>query len=102
MEKGVTLAFHRDIETAIYNTLPHDIPRFLKAHPLGSPLAFVGGTQSTEVKQVGMVATERIAEGRISWIEGSHLYPFERPDETAAEVLRWLSLFRGESDPGGA
>jgi len=99
MEKGVTLAFHRDIETAIYNTLPHDIPRFLKAHPLGAPLAFVGGTQSAEVRQVGMVATERIAEGRISWIEGSHLYPFERPDETSAEVLRWLSLFRGEKPP---
>ncbi|CAN7407929.1 alpha/beta fold hydrolase [Rhizobacter sp. LjRoot28] len=93
MERGHTLAFRREVETDIYNTLPHDIPRFLRSHPLQCPLAFIGGTRSTEVRQVGMLATERIAHGRVSWIDGTHLYPFERPDETSAEVLRWLSLF---------
>jgi hypothetical protein len=52
----------------------------------------VGGTESAEVRQVGMRITERLADGRISWIEGSHLFPFERPHETADEVLRWLKL----------
>jgi pimeloyl-ACP methyl ester carboxylesterase len=96
MEPGATLAFRREVETEIYNTLPHDIPRFLRSHPLQAPLAFIGGTQSTEVRQVGMAATESIADGRVSWIEGTHLFPFEHPDATAREVLRWLSLFRGE------
>ncbi|HEY0819987.1 MAG TPA: alpha/beta hydrolase, partial [Rhizobacter sp.] len=74
------------------NTLAHDIPGFLRRHPLRHPLAFIGGTQSTEVKRVGMHATERLANGRVSWIEGEHLFPFERPDETSAEVLRWLKV----------
>lgn len=90
MPQGVTLAFRRDVETQIYDTIPHDIPRFLRRHPLRCPLAFVGGTQSTEVRQVGMAATERLAQGRISWVDGSHLFPFEKPDQAAAEVLHWL------------
>ncbi|MCR5882819.1 alpha/beta hydrolase [Rhizobacter sp. J219] len=92
MPPGVTLAFRREVETDIYNTLAHDIPGFLRRHPLRHPLAFVGGTQSTEVRQVGMHATERLAHGRVSWIEGSHLFPFERPEDTSAEVLRWLKV----------
>lgn len=91
--EGYTLAFRREVETDIYRTIAHDIPSFLRRHPLQCPLAFVGGTQSTEVKQVGMAATERLAEGRVSWVEGSHLFPFERPQETATEVQRWLDTF---------
>lgn len=87
---GYTLSFRRDIETDIYNTIAHDIPGFLRRHPLRCPLAFIGGRQSTEVRQVGMAATERVAQGRVSWVEGSHLFPFERPMETAAEVIKWL------------
>jgi len=87
---GYTLSFRRDIETDIYNTIAHDIPGFLRRHPLRCPLAFIGGRQSTEVRQVGMAATERVAQGRVSWIEGSHLFPFERPTETASEVIKWL------------
>jgi len=90
LERGYTLGFQREVETAIYNTIPHDIPGFLRKHPLHCPLAFIGGTQSTEVRQVGMNATERLTEGRVSWIEGSHLFPFEKPTETVAEVLKWL------------
>lgn len=88
---GFTLTFRREIETQIYNTIPHDIPGFLRRHPLKCPVAFIGGKQSTEVRQVGMAATERITARRISWLEGSHLFPFERPKETAAEVLQWLT-----------
>lgn len=92
LPEGVTLSFRRDVETDIYNTLAHDIPGFLRRHPLQCPLAFVGGLQSTEVKRVGMVATQRLAQGRVSWIDGTHLFPFERPQETSAEVLRWLKV----------
>jgi len=88
--KGCILAFRREVETEIYNTIPHDIPGFLRRHPLQCPVAFIGGTQSTEVRQVGMTVTERLTQGRISWMEGSHLFPFERPKESAAEVVKWL------------
>jgi pimeloyl-ACP methyl ester carboxylesterase len=88
------LAFEREIETAIYNSLPHHIARVLRSHPLQCPVAFVRGTESVEVRRVGLGATERLAHGRVSAIEGSHLFPFERPTETAAEVLRWIETFR--------
>lgn len=85
------LGFHREIETAIYNTLPHHIDRVLRAHPLQCELAFVRGTESAEVRQVGMHATERLAKGRIEAVAGSHLFPFERPAETAAMVLKLIA-----------
>ena len=90
--KGQQLSFDRVVETDIYNTLPHHLDRVLRRHPLECAMAFVRGTESQEVRQVGLRATERLAQGRISAIEGSHLFPFERPVETAREVLRWIDL----------
>ncbi|MEO8059964.1 MAG: alpha/beta hydrolase [Burkholderiales bacterium] len=92
--KGRGLAFDRAIETAIYTSLPHHLARMLRSHPLQCPLAFVRGTESEEVKRVGMAATLRLAQGRVSSIKGSHLYPFEHPEETAAEVLRWIGAMQ--------
>mgnify|MGYP001550567554 FL=1 len=89
---GHRLAFDRGIETAIYNSLPHQIPRLLRTHPLQCPVAFVQGAQSNEVRRVGLAATERLAHGRISTLDGTHLFPLERPDPTAAEVLRWIEV----------
>jgi pimeloyl-ACP methyl ester carboxylesterase len=85
------LSFQREVETAIYNTLPHHIDRVLRTHPLQCELAFVRGTESAEVRQVGMHATERVAKGRIESVAGSHLFPFERPAETAATVMKLIA-----------
>jgi pimeloyl-ACP methyl ester carboxylesterase len=87
------LAFDRRVETAIYDSLPHHIPQLLRRHPLQCPVAFVRGTDSVEVQRVGLRATERLTRGRITAIEGSHLFPFERPQETAAAVLHWIEAF---------
>ena len=79
------------METSIYDTLPHHLARLLRAHPLHCGLAFVRGTESTEVRYVGLSTTQRLAQGRISAIPGSHLFPMEHPLETATEVLRWIA-----------
>ena len=84
---GVRLAFDRAVETRIYNTLPHHFGTLLKRHPPACPVHYLGGTRSTEGRQVGMAMTRALTQGRIGWIEGSHLYPMERPDETAQAVL---------------
>ena len=97
MEAGHGLAFRREVETLIYNTLPHDLTARLRRHPLACPMAFVGGTQSVEVRQVGMRATERWTHGRVSWVEGSHLFPLEQPATAAAQVLHWLQVFDAAS-----
>jgi len=88
---GVTLAFRRDVETHIYNTLPHHMGRLLQRHPPRCPVAFIGGTRSTENHQAGLATTRALAHGRIEWIEGSHLFPMEKPAATAAAVLRALA-----------
>lgn len=90
---GARLSFRREVETDIYNTLPHHLARVLKRHPLQCPLAFVGGTRSVELRQVGLGATRRLAHGHVSMVDGSHLFPFEQPALTAAEVLRCIAAF---------
>ena len=80
------LSFDRDVETAIYNTLPHNLDTLLKRHPLKCPVSFIGGTQSVEMKQVGMAMTEKVTKGRIMMLDGSHLFPMEKPLATAAAM----------------
>lgn len=84
---GVRLAFDRAVETRLYNTLPHHFGALLKRHPPACPVHYLGGTRSAEGRQVGMAMTRALTQGRIGWIEGTHLYPMERPDETAQAVL---------------
>ncbi|MEZ5702569.1 MAG: hypothetical protein R3E42_12500 [Burkholderiaceae bacterium] len=52
------LCFDRDVETRIYNTLPHNLDSLLRRHPLQCPVGFIGGTESLEMKQVGMRMTQ--------------------------------------------
>ncbi|MFN3417205.1 MAG: alpha/beta fold hydrolase [Caldimonas sp.] len=91
------LSFRREVETAIYNSLPHHLHWLLRRRPLPCPVAFVGGTRSVEVKQVGLRGTEQVVQGRLQWIEGSHLFPFEKPEEAARAVLQWLQRFEHDA-----
>ncbi|MDE2433349.1 MAG: alpha/beta hydrolase [Burkholderiales bacterium] len=87
------LSFDRDIETAIYRTLPHRLVQELRRHPVRCPSAFIGGTRSHEVRSIGLSATRRLVGDRVSWVQGSHLFPMEHPQQTAQEVLQWLQRF---------
>ena len=89
------LAFDRDIETHIYNTLPDNLGTLLRRHPLKCPVAFVGGTHSREMRQVGMDFTARVVKGRIMMLDGSHLFPMEKPVATAAAIEAALRNFMG-------
>ena len=80
------LSFDREVETAIYNTLPHNLVQLLKRHPLQCPVAFIGGRLSAEIRQAGMGLTRQVTHGRISMLDGSHLFPMEKPLVTAASV----------------
>lgn len=85
------LRFRPEIEAGIYSTVPHRLQAYLRLHPPGGPVAFIAGTRSREVRQVGLAATSRLCHGRVGWIEGSHLFPFEKPEETVAAVLDWMA-----------
>lgn len=92
-ERGgqVELAFHREVETRIYNTLPHHLGVVLKRHPPRCPVGFLAGTQSAELRQGGTAGAQALAQHRFQWVEGTHLFPMERPDDTAAAVLALLA-----------
>lgn len=87
----VALGFHREVETRIYDTLPHHMGSIVKRHPPRCPVAFLAGTQSQELRQGGSAGAKALAQHRFHWMEGSHLFPMERPDETAAAVLAALA-----------
>jgi pimeloyl-ACP methyl ester carboxylesterase len=91
---GARLGFDREVETRIYNTLPHHLPQFLRAHPPRCPVAFIAGTQSKEMQHGGVEASKAMAKDRFVWMEGTHLYPMERPEDTADEVLRLLGTMQ--------
>lgn len=80
--EGVQLRFDRDVEAAIYSSLPHDMGEVLrKPYPL--PIGFVAGTRSQELRQAGLASTRRLVGENLVMIEGSHLYPMESPELTA-------------------
>jgi pimeloyl-ACP methyl ester carboxylesterase len=93
-EGRVVLGFQREIETHIYNALPHQLDRVVAAHPPRCPVAYVAARQSVIVRQAGLGLARVLAGERFEWVEGNHLYPMEQPDETAATVLRILQNMR--------
>lgn len=80
------LSFDREVETAIYNSLPHKLDSLLKRHPLKCPAAFIGGTHSAEMRQAGMELTQQVVKGRVMMLDGSHLIPMEKPLAAAAAI----------------
>ena len=47
---------------------------------------FIGGLQSDENRQVGLAMTQQVTRGRVAMLDGSHLYPMEKPLATAAAI----------------
>jgi len=83
---GVELRFSREVETVIYNTLPHHMGEILR-DPFPVPIGFIGGTASAEMRQAGMRATRRLVGENFVMVEGGHLFPMESP-ELAAHKTR--------------
>ena len=50
-------------------------------------MAFVGGLASVEMKQAGgLDSIAELTQGRVMMLDGSHLFPMEKPLATAAAV----------------
>jgi pimeloyl-ACP methyl ester carboxylesterase len=84
--EGVQLRFSREIETAIYRSLPHHLGELVEP-PFPVPIGFIGGTDSVELRQAGLGATRRLVGRHFARIEGGHLFPMESP-ELAAKLTR--------------
>jgi pimeloyl-ACP methyl ester carboxylesterase len=91
-----TLAFDRHIEYLIYRTLPRTLGARL-VHGAPVPVGFIAGTHSKEIRKVGLNATRRATGGQVEWLEGSHLFPMEKPLETARAVQRVLRVLEARA-----
>ena len=79
---GVRLAFDPKIEYEIYRTTPHDIHAYLPRFQV--PGGMIVGRSSDVVERVGLATSRR--RFVVRKLEGGHLFPFERPVETARAV----------------
>lgn len=88
--EGRSLTFTREVEYRIYTTLPHRLGRMTR-RPFPVPVTFIGGTDSREIRMAGLAATRRLTRGRMVRTEGTHLFPFEHPAETARLILESIA-----------
>jgi pimeloyl-ACP methyl ester carboxylesterase len=85
----VRLTFLRDIETAVYRTLPHHLGSLVR-RPFPVPIGFIGGRQSVECRLAGLGATRRLVGRHFEQIDGGHLFPMEYPVSAAMAVHRMI------------
>ncbi len=90
----VQLGFLREVETRIYNTLPHHLGTLMRKHPPQCPVGFIAGEVSAEMRQGGTVAAKALAGERYRTMPGGHLYAMEQPEQTAALVLSLIDSFK--------
>ncbi|MDI9333262.1 MAG: alpha/beta hydrolase [Cytophagales bacterium] len=91
-----TLKFKREIEAKFYAYFPDNVMAMLRKHPLQCPFHFVGGLHSRELAAIGLGGTEKLVAARagntLRRVEGPHLFPMERPLETAHMIDELVKL----------
>jgi len=80
--EGVRLAFDPSIEYRIYRSFPHDLASELPR--LRVPAGVICGRESAESRRLGLATTRR--HFRVVRIPGSHLFPFEHPEQAARAI----------------
>lgn len=86
---GRQLKFRPQVEHAIYRTLPHDYRRY--RGQLKVPALLITGQESDVLRPVDVVWLRRHFNMQVSQQAGSHLFPLERPLETAQSILQGIS-----------
>ena len=80
-ESGLKLFFEPRIEAEIYQTLAHGFAKFRRR--LKVPAAYIGGTFSREARLARLGFMRKNFSFDFYFLEGSHLFPLEKPLETA-------------------
>ena len=86
LEENGSLKLHFDagVEAKIYATVPDHLPRLKEK--LTTPIAYIGGTLSTEARLARISFMKKEFPFKYLAIEGSHLFPFELPRDTAQAI----------------
>lgn len=88
VEQGFELFFQRRVEARIYRTIPHSLPAF--RGKLRVPAVYIGGTDSEEARLARLGFMKRHFPFDFHFVAGSHLFPLEKPFETAAKIIEVL------------
>jgi pimeloyl-ACP methyl ester carboxylesterase len=100
-EKGLGRQLHFRVATEmeIYKTIPHSLHEL--EGRLKIPAAFVAGRRSREMKLMGGPELMESAFGmRVHEVQGTHLFPLEKPVETAEVVVRAVDELLEGADGG--
>jgi len=89
-DRGLELFFKPSIEAKIYRALPHNLPKFRGR--LKVPAAYIGGTHSQEARLARLSFMKKHLPFEFYFLEGSHLFPLERPQQTAEIIDKILSI----------
>ncbi len=85
---GFELSFSPRIESKIYRTIPHHLPK-LRGR-LSVPTTYIGGSDSREGQLARLSFMRKHFGIIIETIEGTHLFPLEKPELTAKMIKRLI------------
>lgn len=87
-EGGYKLFFDQQIEAQIYRTIPHNLPKL--RGKIDVPITYIGGTNSREAELARLSFMRKNFTINFKLVEGSHLFPFEKPLETAEMIAQQI------------
>ena len=90
------LRFDPATEGSIYRGVPHTSPG--RTRQLQVPLAVVRGRQSRVVMRHHASAVARMPQGESMTVPGGHMFPLERPQDTAGLLKELFQRWAGRSD----
>jgi pimeloyl-ACP methyl ester carboxylesterase len=98
--QGLRLRFDPETEISIYRSVPHVTPGW--PHALKIPLAVVRGRESRVVLPHHLYLLRLVAHGEAHTLPGGHMFPLERPLETAALLKRTFGRWNERVHRGAA
>lgn len=84
----IVLRYQPDIEAEIWSTIPDN---FSPKKPFVIPSAVLAGRSSRVFSQANARLMRKRLGMEVVWFNGSHLFPFEKPDQTAAKIHQLIS-----------
>lgn len=84
------LKFNRERESLIYKTVPHNMHRLMKKHCV--PTSLIYSQSSHIITKHDLFKMKNSYEFNISTCHGTHLFPFEHPQETSDKIVEQILL----------
>ena len=91
---GLRLRFSAATEISIYRNVPHIVPG--RPQQLALPLAIVRGEQSRVVLPHQARQVRRMPRGEQHSLPGGHMFPLERPQDTAHLLRELFGRWQGQ------